>query len=121
MDTQRKAELKKQYKQAQPKAGVFKIVNLRTGRLFIGNSMNLRAIFNRYKAELRNGGCKNKELQRDWNELGVENFQFEVLEALDPEQYNTDITAKDLAESEALWLEELRPFGEKGYNKPPVA
>ncbi|REJ77213.1 MAG: GIY-YIG nuclease family protein [Acidobacteria bacterium] len=100
--------------------GVFQIRNLESGRVYVASSPNLPAIFNRMRMTLNtNGHLKEPELQQDWNQYGEDAFVFEVLEELEaPEAPGVDVR-DDLQAMEQLWLEELRPWGERGYNRPP--
>ncbi len=61
------------------------------------------------------------ELLRDWSALGEDAFDFEVLAELGaPEAPGQDVS-DDLAVLESLWLDELKPWGDRGYNRPPEA
>lgn len=111
-----KKQLKREYKQTARPIGVFQIRNLSNEKIFVGSSMNLDGIFNRHRFQLNAGSHQSKELQKDWNESGAENFSFEILEELTPRE-NLDL-AKELEFLEDLWLAQLKPFGEKGYNEP---
>lgn len=95
--------------------GVFQIRNLTNEKVFVGASMNLDGIFNRHRFQLNAGSHPSKELQKDWSEFGAENFEFEVLEELNQRE-NLDLQ-KELEFLEDLWLEQIQPFGENGYNE----
>lgn len=63
------------------------------------------------------GRYANSELQKDWKKFGPEAFTYEVLE-----ENETDEVADmrwDLKKMIKPWLEKLKPYGGKGYNKPP--
>lgn len=112
-----KKELKNQYKETLQPMGVFQIRNLTNEKVFVGSSKNLDGIFNRHEFQLKMGGHPNKDLQKDWNEFGSENFAFEVLEELFPRENPDFDYNEDLDCLENLWLEQLEPYGEKGYNE----
>jgi hypothetical protein len=112
-----KKEAIKNYKLNPPAMGVFQIRNLVDERVFVGSSMNLKGIWNRYEFALKAGGHPNKSLQKAWNETGAENFAFEVLEELPPRENPGYDYRSDLEVLEDLWLEKLEPFGDKGYNE----
>ena len=112
-----KKELKKQYKQTLPPMGVYRIENLVNGKILIGSSKNLTGKVNSYKFQLKQGTHMNRELQRDYIQFGEENFSFAVLDYLEPKDGPDYDYANDLATLEEMWLEKLRPYGEKGYNK----
>ncbi len=111
-----KKALKLNYKLASRPMGVFQIRNLKVEKVFVGVSENLDGIFNRIEFQLKANVHQNKPLQADWNELGAENFAFEILELLEMRE-NLDLK-KELEFLEDLWLEKLKPYGEKGYNQP---
>ena len=72
-------ELAQAYKLIKPQIGVFQIKNEKNGKLFIGGSTDLRAIWNRNKTELNFGSHRNKNLQTDWNTFGENAFTFTIL------------------------------------------
>lgn len=72
MKTQK--ELKAEYKQMKFKIGVFRIRNNRNGKIHIGSSLDLKAIWYAQKLQLDMGIHQNGELQKDWKEFGAENF-----------------------------------------------
>ena len=111
-----KKELKREYKENPPAMGVYQIRNLVNEKIFVGSTLNLTGIFNRYKFQLDVGSHQNKSLQTDWTKFGAENFSFEVLEEIFPRE--TSDHKSDLEVFEDLWLEKLKPFGEQGYNEP---
>jgi hypothetical protein len=77
-----KKELKEQYKQTKPVAAIFQIKNKTNGKILIDESLNVTSKWNRHRTELRFGSHRNKILQKDWNELGEENFTFSILSEL---------------------------------------
>ena len=96
--------------------GVYQIKNLRNGRTFIGSAKNLQGKLNSHKFQLKNGLHRNKEMQKEYNEVGEKGFSFEVLDYLKPkEDLNYDYT-EELKILEEMWLEKLQPYNEKGYN-----
>ncbi len=116
----RKAELKRQYKENPPPPGIYKISNKANGKIFIGKGMNVQGKLNGQKAELRMGSHRNPELQQDWNRFGADQFAFEVIDCLEPSAADPRQDARsDLAALERLWLVKLRPYGERGYNRAP--
>jgi DNA-binding HxlR family transcriptional regulator len=112
-----KKELKKKYKQTLPPMGIYQIKNLVNGKILIGHTKNLNAKFNSYKFQLAANLHSNKYLQEEYNKFGDENFTIEVLDRLEPKEDLTINYENDLITLEELWLEKLKPFNEKGYNK----
>jgi len=63
------------------------------------------------------GGYTNKEMQKEFNEIGEKGYSFDILVHLKPkEDMNYDYT-EELKTLEEMWIEKLQPFNEKGYNK----
>ena len=111
-----KKALKQNYLQTPRPMGIFVIRNLANGKIFVGKSENLDGIFNRIQFQLKANCHTQKDLQKDWNEFGEENFEFEILEELELRE-GLDVK-KELEFLEDLWLEKLLPFGNCGYNEP---
>ena len=112
-----KSEIKKNYKQTLTPMGVYQLKNLANGKILIGSSKNLPARKNRFEMELTYGGFTIKELQKDFEQYGKENFLFEILDKLEPKEDPAYNYTEDLKTLEELWIEKLQPFNEKGYNK----
>ncbi|MBI3785066.1 MAG: GIY-YIG nuclease family protein [Deltaproteobacteria bacterium] len=109
----------REYKENQRPMGVYRVRNTKNGRSLVGSSVDLPSILNRHRAQLKLNSHANRALQSDWNELGAEAFEFEVLDTLKPIERPDYKPADDLRALEQLWLEKLSPFGERGYNPPP--
>ncbi|KKO50766.1 GIY-YIG nuclease family protein [Paenibacillus sp. DMB20] len=117
MDKQKRKELLEEYKQIKTYMGVFQIKNKTNGKIYIGSCPNLKNKWLTLESQLAMGRFANLQLQKDWKELGLEAFTYEVLE----EKEADEIADKrwELKQMEKKWLEKLQPFGDKGYNKPP--
>ena len=113
----KKAE-KLKYKASRRPMGVFQIRNLVNGKIFVGSTLDLNAMFNRIRFQLYAGSHPNKELESDWRTYGTGKFAFEILEEIAPREDQSYNYAADLEALEDLWLEKLEPYGEKGYNIP---
>ena len=114
--------IKREYKETYRPAGVYQIRNTTNDRILVGSSKNLPAMSNRLRMQLDGGTyVLHPELQRDWKALGGEAFVFEVLEELEPPEGPGWDPTDDLAALEALWLEQLQPYEERGYNRRPKA
>jgi len=97
--------------------GVYQITNTVNGKVLISTSPNLKNRWLTLRLQLDMGRHANSELQKDWNELGEENFTYEVIEEQEVAE-DTDIRW-ELRQMEKAWLEKLQPYGERGYNKLP--
>jgi hypothetical protein len=102
----RKALLR-QYKETPRLAGIFQVKNLATGRVLVGSSPDVPGMLNRQRFQLEMGSHPDRELQADWNELGPDNFEFAVLDELEPGEDASQASPEDLRVLHALWLERL--------------
>lgn len=114
-----KRELKREYKEAQIPMGVYRVHNTAEDRSLVGSSVNLPAILNRHRADLKMGAHRNGALQRDWARLGDGAFAFEVLDTLTPRDEPGYDAKRELRALEELWLERLEPYDDRGYNARP--
>ena len=113
-------ELIRAYKESRRPMGVYQVRNTRDGRLLVARTVDLPSALNRERAALRFGAHQNAALQRDWNALGPDAFAFEALDTLTPPEGQPAYDpADDLRVLEAMWLERLRPWGERGYLRAP--
>jgi len=56
-----------------------------SGQTWVDCAMNLDGAKNRLWFSLRGGNFKNSALQTEWNSLGEDSFQFQILETLGDE------------------------------------
>ena len=78
--------MKTEYKGYANKSGVYKIVNLLNGRIYIGSAKCFKVRANQHFKSLQENKHQNKYLQNDFNKCGEENFVFEVIEVVEGEQ-----------------------------------
>jgi len=109
-------ELTEEYKQNPPAMGVFQIRHLSSGRIFVVPARNLRGIMNSHRFQLRFGSHPNRMLQADWNSDTSSAFAFEVLDELAALDRPEKDAGADLSALEALWLDKLKPYDDRGYN-----
>lgn len=109
-------QLKDEYRQKKFKVGVFQVRNTVNGKILISSSINLDAICNRIKVERKFGGHRNASLQHEWKEFGEDNFRFEILSEIGQKDGDNTDYNKEAKKLEEMFIEELQPFGEKGYN-----
>ncbi len=117
MDDKNK-ELKKAYKSEHRRMGIFQIHNLVNDKVFIRMALDLAGIINRARFELQLGGFVNKALQSDWKEFGADKFAFEILDELTPSDDPERDYRGELVFLEDMWLDQVQPYGERGYNEP---
>src|SRR5512141_1618151 len=109
-------ELNREYMERVKPAGVYQVKNLANGKVLLGSSLNLDGPLNRHKFMLKIGSHTNKALQHDWNELGPEQFAFEIVEEVKVKDDPNFNLKDELTLLEMIWLEKLQPLGERGYN-----
>ena len=110
-------ELKEEYKQMKFPMGVFQIKNNINGKIFIGSSLDLKAIWHAQKLQLDIGIHQNSDLQKDWKQFGSENFTYEILDEVKHSEKKIINYEKEIKTLEDMIIEELQPFENKGYNK----
>lgn len=64
-------------------SGIYKIVNLKNGKFYVGSSKNIIRRFYIHKSALKNKRHHCIYLQRSWNKHGEQAFIFEILKELD--------------------------------------
>ena len=112
----RKARIR-EYKETAIPAGVFRVRNTATGKSLVGSTVNLPGMLNRQRFQLENGSHPDAELQRDWNELGPDAFEFEVLDRLEPAKEPAHDPTEDLRVLTEMWIERLSAAGEALYRR----
>jgi hypothetical protein len=111
-DRMRRRELREQYKQTRPEAGVYRIVNRENGKSLLGSTTNLPSL--RAKMEFAQStntpGALDRHLAKEINKYGLAAFFLEVLEVLEvkPETSPAQLQ-QDLQTLEALWRERYDP------------
>ena len=116
MDPKKKA-LKKAYLGTPRRMGVYQIRNIVNEKVLVGGTLNLDAIFNRHRFQLRMGKHPNVRLQAEWNQFGEATFVFEVLDELASREEMGNDYRDDVALLEEIWVDKLTPYGEHGYNE----
>ncbi len=111
----RRKELQEQAKEIKIEAGVYGIRNLKSGKILVESTPNLKKL-NGLKLSLDLGSHMNRQLQKDWTALGEDSFAFEVLEKLKRPETGPFDEKRELKKLKEKWLRELMPFGEQGYN-----
>lgn len=123
MEKARRKELAYNYAHSHRPMGVYRIINTRNDKSLIGSSLNLEGVWNKHKFMLDIDKHDNKQLLEDWRQYGEDAFRFEILEQIKPEEdFVADVTElakykKLLPDLESKWLEQLSPYGERGYHK----
>jgi hypothetical protein len=111
-NSERRRELREQYDQTSPEAGVYVVRNTKTGKVLLGTSTNLASVRGKMDFAHTTGSASvlHLKLKADSQRYGVDAFELEVLEVLDvkpeatPEQVRADLDAL-----EELWRERFDP------------
>jgi hypothetical protein len=116
-----KKALTRQYKETPRTAGVAIVRCQANGKVLLIAGVDIPALVNRHRAQLKLGGHPNKALQDDWKALGPDAFDFEVVDTL-PLPDTADVDQRDDVRAlEALWMEKLAPYDPAGYHRAPKA
>ena len=110
----RKARIR-EYKETPRPAGVYRVRNTATGKSLVGSSANLPGMLNRQRFQLESGLHPDRELQKDWNEIGSDMFEFEALDRLAPNNVPDHDPTEDLRVLKEMWIEKLTASGESLY------
>ncbi len=118
MDKSRKKELIKNYKQMKLPMGIFIVRNKVNNKCFLQTTRNLKGVINGTMVRLEGGIHPNRELQKEWKELGPENFTIEILENLeyDKDEAKTDYN-EELSLLQMIWEEKLAKENLEFYKK----
>ena len=91
--------------------GIYKITNLDNGKMYIGQTTDIKHRWSEHISDLRHNKHRNSYLQNSWNLHGEDKFEFSILEICCEEELN---------EKEKYWIEELRTYikyeDSNGYN-----
>ena len=88
--------------------GVYKIINISNGKIYVGSSNNIYKRWLQHERDLNENIHGNPYLQNAWNKYGgKKSFKFEIIEECEPSiQF----------EREQFYLNLLNPFDDNGYN-----
>ena len=81
-------------------SGIYKIINTITGDFYIGSSKDVKQRWINHKCPSTWKKCPNKQLYQDMRKYGVEKFELQVIEWVEPEH---------LKETEQKFIETLKP------------
>ena len=94
-------------------SGIYKIVNIKSNRVYIGSSINLKKRLRDHLSALRSGRHKNPHLQSSWNLHGEESFVIKIK--------ITDVDPKRLKDVESWFMQVYDVMNPAlGYNMCPA-
>lgn len=80
--------MRKKYYGYSKQGGVYKITNLKNGKIYIGSAKCFQVRASQHQTQLRNNKHQNKHLQASWNKWGEDAFLFEVIEVAEGTKEN---------------------------------
>ena len=86
--------------------GIYKIININTGKFYLGGSVNIYSRWRLHLHELRKNDHPNARLQNTFNKHGESAFTFTIIELCEPENLTT---------REQFYLDTIKPYI-NGYN-----
>jgi len=93
-------------------SGIYKIVNIKNSKCYVGSAVNIKRRWAEHKSYLRGNKHHSKHLQRAYEIYGEDSFLFEIVELVEPQF---------LIEREQHWIDILSAYGKNGYNANPKA
>ena len=82
----KRKQLKEQYKEMRPDMGIIAVKCAASGKTYFRTATNAKAAINSMVFQLKHGSNFNRDLQKEWNELGESAFEVSVIEQLDYEK-----------------------------------
>lgn len=108
-------ELTRQYKQTARPIGLFRVRNTTSGRSLLGISTDLPSMLNRQRFQLESGRHPDKQLQKDYDKLGIDAFEVTALDELEPSDDPRADPTDDLEMLLEIWREKLAAAGEGDF------
>ena len=88
--------------------GIYMIQNKVNDKIYIGQAVNIKRRWKKYKKRLSGNHHNNKHLQKSWNKYGEDNFEFTIL---------LECEKSDLNMYEEYYIFELMAYDPRvGYN-----
>jgi group I intron endonuclease len=75
--------------------GIYSIINIINGWVYIGSSKNIESRFASHSRSLRHNVSKNKSFQADANRYGISAFIFKVIEVMPDTSTNEEISERE--------------------------
>ncbi len=94
-----------------PRSGVYQILNIVTGKTYVGSSADIKTRWRQHRNGLKANRHGNARLQNSYNKHGVKAFEYFVIERCTP---------NELIPKEQFWMDALNVIN-RGYNIHPLA
>ncbi len=110
----------RRYKESPRTYGVGIVRNNVNGKHFVFTGIDIPALVNRHRAQLKFGGHPNKLLQQEWNAFGADQFTVELVDTLAPPEQDALADLREEVQAlEAMWMEKLAPYEPNGVHRAP--
>ena len=97
-------------RELRKKSGVYKIVNIVNGKIYVGSAVDIAQRFRNHESDLEKGEHHSKYLQRSYIKYGGNNFVFEIIEFVEKlSQIDIEEFKILLLEREQYYLDTLIP------------
>lgn len=108
----RKKELRKEYRGKKVIGGVYTITNTANGRYWLYSATNIQGHKSRFEFAQKTNSCLDLKLKKEWTEYGACAFALEILEELEMREPQTTKEFKeDIKVLEEMWAEKLGAQG----------
>ncbi|MGI5921502.1 MAG: GIY-YIG nuclease family protein [Syntrophomonadaceae bacterium] len=105
---EKKKELQAQYKLMKPEIGIFAVINKSNSRHYLEVAQNLKGKINGTTFQLNAGSHPNRDLQKDWLNIGAEGFEIRILEQIECEDDKSTADYKDeMTLLKMIWSDKL--------------
>jgi group I intron endonuclease len=97
--------------------GVYKIINTKTGKIYVGSSLDMHRRLQNHFRLLKRDRHHCDHLQSSFNKHGIKHFDIEVLEIIDISGLDLEDRDKALLSREQFWMDETKCYlSATGYN-----
>lgn len=101
----------------EPICGVYEIINLVNGKIYIGKSIDIERRWNHHKY-----GKTKLVLSNSIKKYGLNNFKFTIIETFNSEKYDKVSLERELTKSEQKWMDLKKSYTKEiGYNIDKVS
>lgn len=96
-------------------AGIYKITNTVNGKVYIGQSVDVKQRIRRHRYQLNKGVHSNTYLLNSYNVHGAEYFSYEIIYTIEDQAMTKEEIVKTLNDAEEYYIKKYDSFG-AGYN-----
>lgn len=101
--------------------GIYKIINPKNNKAYVGSAFNIRKRWKAHRTALRHNRHINRYLQSTANKYGLKNLIWKVIEYVPPSMTKKE-TGQLLVTREQYWINKTKSYDRtRGYNLSPTA